>query len=142
MAIKTGRYGRVAYDSTAGSPGTAATIISLNAWTGSFKTDFEDVACFEDENHVYVPGLKDAQGTLGGFWNSDETTLFDAASQTDPGYLMLSPNTRDGIGTPQDAPYWAGLAYLDADINCSLQAPKVSGNWRAAGPFSLHPHGV
>ena len=32
---------------------------------------------------------------------------------------------------------WSGLAYLDASIDASLQAPKVSGTWTAAGPFLL-----
>lgn len=142
MSIKTGRYGLVSFDATAGSPSTAEAILSINAWTGAFGTDFEDVTCFQDPQKVYVPGFPDAQGTIGGFWNSDETTLFDQSFATVPGFLMLNPNTQDGSGTPQDSPFWSGLAYLTANINCSLQAPKVTGDWRAAGPFTLHPHGV
>jgi len=143
MAIKTGRYGRVAFDQDTGTPSSAVTIASINTWTGDFKTDYEDVACFGDENHVYVPGLKNAEGTFGGFWNSVERTLFDAASATEPGFLMLTPNYNDGSGTPQDAPFWSGLAYMDASISCSLQAPKITGTWKAAGTFTLSTaHGV
>jgi len=142
MAILTGRYGRVAFDSDAGSPTTAAEIASINAWTGDFKTEYENVACFGDENNVYLPGLKDAQGTFSGFWNSVERTLFTAADATSPGFLMLTPNEFDGSGTPLDAPFWSGLAYMDASIACTLQAPKVTGSWRAAGPFRLAPVGV
>ena len=105
MAILTGRYGRVAWDQTAGSPSTAAEILSLNAWTGDFKTDYEDVACFGDTNKVYIPGLRDSGGTFSGFWNSVETTLFTAAAATTPGYLMLTPNLLAGGGTPADAPF-------------------------------------
>lgn len=143
MAVLTGRNGQVAWNppGTAGSPTSADPILSLNAWVGNFTTDYENVESFGDSNKVYLPGLKDAQGTLGGFWNSSETTIFVAASQSTPGWLMLSPNTLDGGGTPADAPYWAGLAYMDGSINCSLSAPKVTGNWKGAGPFALFPTG-
>jgi len=116
--------------------------MSLNAWTADFKTDYEDVTCFGDSNKVYIPGLKDSGGTFSGFWNSVERTLFTAADATTPGFLMLTPNEQDGIGTPLDAPFWSGPAYMDASINCSLQAPKVTGSWKAAGAFTLSPHGV
>lgn len=100
------------------------------------------MSCFGDSNRVYVPGLKDASGSIGGFWNSSELTLFTAASATTPGYLMLTPNEEDGGGSPLDAPFWGGLAYMDASINCSLTAPKVTGTWKAAGPFTLSATGV
>lgn len=127
MSIKTGRYGKVLYDPTA--TGTAAAIISLNAWNAEFKTDYEDVTCFGDTNRVYVPGLKDVSGEVGGFWNSSELALFTAADAPTPGKLKLFPNeTETGF-------YWEGLAYLDASIDCSLAAPKVSGTFKAAGPW-------
>jgi len=104
------------------------------------------VSCFGDSNRVYVPGLQDAGGTVAGFWNSSERTLFTAAATTTPGFLMLTPNTQDSslspAPTPLDTPFWSGLAYLDASINCSLAAPKVSGTWKAAGAFTLHPVGA
>lgn len=139
MAILTGRHGRIAYvaPGIAGSPEAADEIISLNAWTLDAKTDFEEVTCFGDSNKIWIPGLKDSSGTVAGFWNSADRTLFTAADASTPGYLMLSPNTQDGSGTPIDAPYWAGLAYMDASINCSLAAPKISGTWKAAGTFAL-----
>jgi len=127
MAIKTGRYGQVKY-----SPdgiAAAVEIISLNAWTASFKTEYEDVSCFSDENRVYIPGLRDSKGSLSGYWNSAELTLFDAAIATVPGELELVPNSSEPLF------YWKGLAYMDAEIDCSLAAPKVSGEWVAAGPW-------
>jgi hypothetical protein len=131
MAIKTGRYGQVRWDELGV---TAVPLLSLNAWTGDFKTEFEDVSCFGDETRAYLPGLKAAEGTLAGFYNSSNVELFEAADQTAPGLLELVPNYTD-------AGYmWSGSAYLDAAIDCSLQAPKISGNWKAAGtplPFRM-----
>jgi len=128
MAIKTGRYGQVKWDAAGTTP---VLLISLNAWTGDFKTEMEDVTCFGDVNRVYIPGMKDAKGTIGGFWNSANVEIFEAAEQETPGMLELVPNSTEPTFL------WSGLAYLDASIDASLQAPKISGTWTAAGPFLL-----
>jgi hypothetical protein len=128
MAILTGRYGQVLYDPL----GATATvpIVSLNAWKLSTKTEKEDVSCFGDANKVYVPGLKDLSGSVGGFWNSADLTLFEAADAATPGMLKLLPNENEATF------FWSGLAYLDADIDCTLKAPKVTGTFVAAGPWT------
>jgi hypothetical protein len=129
MAILTGRYGQVLYDPL----GATATvpIISLNAWKLSTKTEKEDVSCFGDTNKVYVPGMKDLSGSVGGFWNSADLTLYEAADAATPGMLKLLPNENEATF------FWSGLAYLDADIDCSLKAPKVTGTFMAAGPWTI-----
>lgn len=138
MAIKTGRYGRVRYaPSGVISPGGLVTLASINAWTLSLKTDYEDVSCFGDSNKVYVPGLRDVSGTFSGFLNSADFTLIAATSSVSPGQLELTHNTQDTIGSPLAAPTFTGLAYLDAEINCSLQAPKISGSFVAAAAWTL-----
>jgi hypothetical protein len=133
MAIKTGRYGSVLYDPAGTTP---VEIISLNSWKASFKTNKEDVTCFGDVNKVYVPGMKDVSGTVAGFWNSDPAAspiLFAATDAPDPGMLKLVPNTSTG----EDTFFWSGLAYLDAEIDCTLAAPKVTGEFMAAGPWAM-----
>ena len=129
MAIISGRNGQVLWDPL----GVTATvpILSLNAWTAEFKTEFEDVTCFGDVNRVYIPGMKDAGGTIGGFWNSAELDLFEAAESDVPGLLKLLPSSTEATF------FWSGQAYMDASIDASLSAPKVSGTWKAAGPFLL-----
>ena len=129
MAIKTGRYGNVQYDPLGGS--ALVPVISLNAWTLDEETEMEDVSCFGDQNRVYVPGLKDLKGTVAGFWNSSELTLWKAADAGTPGTLCLLPNTQE-TGFK-----WQGLAYLNASIDCSMAAPKVSGKWAAAASWAV-----
>lgn len=129
MSIKSGRYGKVSYDPLGGS--ALVQIISINTWKGSFKTDFEDVSCFGDTNKVYIPGLMDISGSFAGFWNSAELTLFKAAMSPTPGTLQLMPNATES------AFFWQGLAYMSADIDCSMNAPKVSGDFKAAGPWTV-----
>lgn len=131
MAIKTGRYGQVKYDPAGITP---VLIISLNKWKLSTKTEKQKVTCFGDVNHVYVPGMKDISGSLSGFWNSVDVTLFDAADATVPGLLELVPNSTEATYK------WSGLAYIDAEIDASAEsAPTVSGSFMAAGPWTMAP---
>jgi len=128
MAIKTGRLGQVKYSPDGVAP--AVEIISINAFTFSNKTEYEDVSCFGDSNRVYLPGLRDSRGDLSGYFNSAEITLFDAAIAENPGLLELVPNSSEPTF------FWSGLAYMDVEVDCTLAAPKVSGEWVAAGPWT------
>jgi hypothetical protein len=129
VAILTGRYGTVKYDPTGVTP---VEVISLNTWKLSTKPDYEDVTCFGDENKVYVPGMIDTSGSLGGFWNSAETTIWEAVRATTPGMLELAPNSNEALFK------WSGLAYLDADIDASAKgAPKMTSTFKAAGPWTM-----
>lgn len=129
MSIKTGRYGKVSWDPAGGT--ALVQIVSINAWKGSFKNEYEDVSCFGDTNRVFIPGLMSIEGSFEGFWNSAELALFRAAMSPTPGTLQLMPNTTES------AFFWQGPAYMGADIDCSLDAPKVSGEFKAAGPWSV-----
>jgi hypothetical protein len=129
MAIKTGRYGKVSWDPAGGT--TLVQIISLNSFTINAETEMEDVSCYGDTNRVYLPGLKNLQGDLGGFWNSSDTALWKAADSPTPGTLQLMPNsTEPGF-------FWQGLAYMNASLDASLAAPTVTGSWSAAGPWTF-----
>jgi hypothetical protein len=135
MAIKTGRYGEVRFDPTGvGTPAPIPVVIALNGWKASFKTNYEDVTCFQDTNLVFVPGLKDVSGTLGGFWDSTSVVLFEAADAPDPGWLQLTPNNTEPTF------FWSGKAYLDADIDCTVKgAPKVTSTFKAAASWTMAP---
>jgi hypothetical protein len=129
MPIKSGRNGQVAWDPAGGT--AVVPIISLNAWTGDFKTEYEDVTCFGDTNKVYIPGMMDMGGTIAGFFNSAELAVFRAAMSTTPGTLKLTPTVDD------PTIFFQGKAYMSASIDCSLEAPKVTGEWKAAGPWTV-----
>lgn len=129
MARKTGRYGKVSYDPAGGS--AVVEIISLNAWTLDEEIEMEDVSCFSDTNRVYIPGLKNCEGTVGGYWDSTELALWKAADSGTPGTLQLVPNLQEPGFKYQ------GLAYMSASIDCSLKAPKVEGKWAAAASWSI-----
>ena len=128
--IKSGRYGTVKYDPAGVTP---VALISLNTWKLSLKTDYEEVTCFGDTNKVYVPGMRDISGSVAGFWNSDSVVLFEATEAATPGWLELAPNSTEAEFN------WSGLAYLDADIDCSLSAPKIKSQFKAAGAWAMAP---
>jgi hypothetical protein len=130
MAIKTGRYGQIKYDPSGVGGVSLVAIISLNAWKLEMKTAKQEVSCFGDTNKVYVPGLMDLTGSVDGFWNSADVTIFHAAQAPTPGLLELMPNNTEPTFK------WTGLAYLDASIDCSMDAPKVKGDFMAAGPWT------
>lgn len=128
MARLSGRYGEITYTPPAGSPHV---LVAVNAFTVDMTTDYEDVTCFNDPNKIYVPGMPDMAGTLGGVYDSADLTLFQAARSTTPGTLKLVPNKNEA------GFFWSGPAYIDASIDCSLEAPKVTGSWKAAGAWSF-----
>jgi hypothetical protein len=136
--ILTGRYGQVKYDDTGGS--TTVAIASLKSWKMSQKTNKIDVTCFNDPNKKYVMGLKDISGSVAGFWDSSELTLFKAVDASTPGTLELVPNEQETVGTaPGKIPSWTGLAYLDVDIDTTVDgAPAVAGDFVAAGPWAMN----
>jgi len=129
MAIKSGRYGQVkmGVDSA-----TATAVASLNNWTLSLATDMIEVTCFLDTNKVYVPGLRDIAGTIGGFWNSEELAIIEASDDDVPLFLELTPNINEPLFT------FEGLAYVSAELEVPVAgAPTISGTFAGAGPWTL-----
>lgn len=129
MAILSGRYGQVLYDPAGVTP---AQITAIKAWNLSLKTDYDEVTAFGATNKVYVPDLPDVAGGFDGFWDSDELTLFQAVAVTTPGLLRLLPNRNEASFK------FEGLAYMDADINASVdKPPTVKGTFMAADNWTI-----
>lgn len=138
--IKTGRFGQIQYDPAGDvSPLNLVVVTSLNTWKLSQKTDKINVTCFGDANKKYVMGLKDISGSMAGFWNVDELTLFQAVDAETPGMLSLIPNYTEEAGSPLVVPAFTGLAYMDVDIDTNVEgAPAISGSFVAAGDWTLN----
>jgi hypothetical protein len=129
MAIKAGRDGQVKMGV---DDATAVTVISLNKFTISLATDKIEVTCFSDTNKVYVPGMRDISGTIGGFYNSAELTIIEATDDDVPTWLVLLPHASEATMK------FSGLAYVDASIDTEVNgAPAMTGNFMAAGPWTI-----
>lgn len=128
MARYHGRKG-VVYISITGS-GAASAAVSLNAWTLDQTTDKTEVTSFLDANKVYVQGLKDVSGTIGGFWDDTEDKLYQAADSADGNKLYLYPSA-DAVSR-----YWYGPSWLDCSINVGVgDAISISANYSANGSW-------
>lgn len=132
MAKYHGNKG-VVYGSTTGS-GAAASFVSLSKWSLDMATDKVETTAFGDTNKTYVQGLRDIKGTISGFWDSADDSLFDASESTDGMKLYLYPaSTASTI-------YFYGPAWLDASIEVSVTgAVTVTGNFVANGAWGRKP---
>jgi hypothetical protein len=129
-----GSHGQVSTDHA--TEGTPAPVLSLNKWSLSMSRAKADVTCFGDTNMVYVVGLPDIKGSVGGFYDEADLTLFDIALGNTPVTITLEPNT---LETPTQTK-WEGLAYLDANIDVpATGAIAVTGTFVAAGPWTMAP---
>jgi hypothetical protein len=132
MARQHGSKGSVEAD-LAGAD-TPVPIIGLNNWTLSAKRDRADVTAFGDPNKVWVQGLPDVSGALGGWWDSETEILplFAAAMGDIAVSLKLIPTTLE-----EDI-FFSGKAWIDAGINVgSNGGVSISGSWAASGPWVM-----
>ncbi len=138
--IRSGRNGAVKWDPTGAGGVTAVALVSIKSFQLSLATEKINVSCFGDQNRVYIPGLRDISGQLGGFWNSEDMSLVEATELVAPGFLELVPDTTDG--TPA-AYSFSGLAYMDAEINTDVEgAPEMTGTFMAAGSWTMPVSGT
>lgn len=129
-----GSKGEIAIDPAGGAGTTTVPVASMNSWTLSMARDKADVTAFGDPNKVYVQGLPDIKGTIGGWFDTDETTIFDVALGDTSAFLKLTPSTLFPTFL------WKGLAWLDASIDVKATgAVAVSGNFVAAAGWTREP---
>jgi hypothetical protein len=127
-----GYKGDVKVDKTGGA--TLVSVASINSWTASFATSKINVTCFNDPNLIFVQGLPDIGGSLTGYWDKTDRTLFEVAFGTTAAMLELFPSSL--------APtyFWKGLAWIDASIDVKVDgAVTIKGDYKAAGPWTMAP---
>jgi hypothetical protein len=123
----------VVYGSIVGT-GVAVNFISLSKWSLSMATDKAENTAFGDANKTYAQGLRDIKGSLSGFWDNADDSLFDASESADGMKLYLYPSSL--------APtfYFYGPAWLDASIDVAVNGNiTVAGNFVANGAWGRKP---
>ena len=125
-----GKSGSV-YASTSGS-GAAVKVASLSDWTLDMATDIVDVTAMGDANKQYVQGLRDMKGTLAGFWDSADDTLFTGMQSTDGIVLYLYPSTNAA------SKYLYGPAWLNLSLKVGVKGSvDISANFVANGAWGI-----
>jgi len=131
----TGRHGRIIRQDV--SP--EVILGSMMKWTLSQARDYVEATCFEDDNKVYVPGLRDISGSMDFAYNLEDTSpadgdseeLFEMTEADDPVSLLLMPNSLAPLH------YHRGPAYMDlGSLNVDVKGLvggtanfKASGSW-------------
>lgn len=120
MARYHGGRGAV-YASKTGT-GTAVLIPSLSNWTLDKTTDTVDVTSFGDLNKTYVQGLPDIKGSISGFFDSADDSMFDGTESADGVKLYLYRSTLI------PSIYDAGPAWLSSSIEVPVSG-AITGKW-------------
>jgi len=121
----SGRKGRLYADSSTAADGSAKPVANLNSWSISQATDRTEVTSFGNDTKVFLAGLRDASGDLGGFWDTDGE-LYNMTDGTPRKFYLYE--TTDATNK-----YWYGTATFDITTTGTVGgAVEVSGSWAAA----------
>jgi hypothetical protein len=127
MAVKYSGASGLVYLSTTGT-GTPVLVGGLRAFTIDNSTDEIDTTEFGASNRTSVQGFPSSNGTLEGFWATDDTTLRQAATSPDGTNMALYPS-RNAM-----TKYFGGPAWVDMSLNTAVDAAvTTTGNWRSRG---------
>jgi hypothetical protein len=130
-----GKSGQIKMDPTGVGGATAVLVASLDKWDLDMSKALVDVTAFQDANHVYVMGLPDIKGTVGGLYDPvDGLVIFSVIFGTVAPYFELYPTS---LGTTP--PKFSGRGWLDGKISVPANgAVTITGAFAAAGPWT-HP---
>ena len=130
MARVGGRFGRLYLGTTTAA--LASSVPFIGNWSLAAATDKIDVTAMGDVNKVVVPGLPDASGEIGGFFDDTSNTLYTAAIDglDRAMYLYATSNNT--------ANYWYGRVFIDASFSAAVDgAVEMTGTWAASGAISF-----
>jgi hypothetical protein len=125
-----GKNGAIYID---GAKGVGTKVSNKTEWTLNLNRDYVDATVFGDTNKTYLVGLKDLSGTYAGLMDTAGDLLVNATDSDDVATYLYADD-RDSV----EVLIGSGLALHDSSINCSnTDAVRVSGNFRAAGPWNI-----
>jgi len=117
--------------------GGGTKLVNKTEWTLNLNRDYVDSTVFGDTNKTYLVGLKDIQGTFAGLLATAGDAQVNAAN-SDAIDIYLYGDDRGGF----ELLIASGPGLMDAAITASnTDAIKTSGNFRAAGPWSVFSSG-
>jgi hypothetical protein len=129
MSIHHGKDGAI-YMQVA--PGTSKLVAHISTFTLDQTMATVDVTAMSDLNHVYVTGLKDVKGTLSGFWDDTDDSIFNAIDSPTGVLLALYPDFK-----LFPAKWFGGPAWLSGAIKSGVTAAVViDATFVAAGSWT------
>jgi hypothetical protein len=104
----------------------------MTAWTMDRSTARVDVTNFDSINQEELQGWPALRGTFEGYWNTDETKLFSAATSPNGVKAIFYPTKR------QPSKYVSCTAWLDASIETRTDGvTRIRGTYSAYGSDAL-----
>lgn len=133
---RAGRNARVLVDVSSAGTGSASIISSKNKWSLDQTADTFEVTAFEDTSKTYVVGLADAKGSIDGFWDSADNTVYNVIGSSVARKLYIYPDISNNTGS-----YFACTAFFSAKADGDVKAAvNFSLAWSAATPgYWTHP---
>ena len=110
--------------------GTTAPVLAggFRAFTVDNSRESIDTTEFGATNKTEVQGFPSSNGTIEGFWATDDTTLTQAANSPDGTNIALYPS-RNAMSR-----YFGGPAWVDYSLRTAVDAAvTITGNWRSRG---------
>ena len=133
---RAGRNARILIDTSSAGTGSASIISSKNKWTLDQTADSFETTAFEDTSKSYVVGLPDASGTVEGFWDSADTSVYNVIGSSVGRKVYIYPDAVNNIGT-----YFFMTAFFSAKADgATSSAANFSLSFKAATPGQwAHP---
>lgn len=102
----------------------------MTEWTLEMTAPDIDITNFDSTNQEFLKGWPARRGTLAGFWQDADDTLFQAAESENGAYLYLYLTAR------YTGHYWWGPVNVDASVRANVaEAGRVTANYNASGTW-------
>jgi hypothetical protein len=127
MAVKYAGKSGLVYLSTTGA-GAPVLVGGMRAFTIDNSTTDIDTTEFGAINRTSVQGFPGSNGTIEGFWATDDSTLRTASQSPDGTNIALYPSSN------AMTKYFGGPAWVDMNLRTAVdQAVGLTANWRSRG---------
>jgi hypothetical protein len=134
-----GRRARIYIDaSTAGTMAVGTSTLTLlegrRSWNFDQSTDFPDTTSFGDTSKTSVAGLPNANGAIGGNWDSagSGTLIKNIIGSTVERGIMIFPDWDNNLTT-----YISGKAFFSVTTQADVDSPVTQDITFSAGPTGI-----
>lgn len=129
---RAGRNAAIYLDTSAAANGSAKPITLMNTWSLDQATDRFEVTAFGDSTKSYVQGVPDASGSFAGYWDAEDTAIYNVIGSSTGRKMYLYPDRLNNATT---------YFYTTAFVDLAVEAP-VDGVATLSATFAVASAGV
>lgn len=125
---RAGRNAAIYLDTSSAGTGSATPVSLMNKWSLDQATDQMDVTAFGAATKSYVTGIPDTKGSFGGFWDADDSSIYNVIGSSVARKLYLYPDRANNAST-----YFYTNAFVDLSFEASTDGVvAINGNFVGA----------